>query len=93
MADALRRAARGHEAGTGMSGTTSIWQGEDHETTVAVIQALKDGFGVEDIHVQGIASADYARRVISRLRKSELLLHVVAPKSLGARMCKGAKLS
>lgn len=71
----------------------SVWQGEIHEKTVAVIDALKDGLGVEDMQVQGIASADYARRVIKRLRASELIAHVVASKSPEARMIKGANLS
>ncbi|MDD9726112.1 hypothetical protein PVV74_11655 [Roseovarius sp. SK2] len=76
-----------------MNAPESPHAGEDHQTTVAVIHALKDGLGVEDMQVQGIASADYARRVIDRLRNSELIAHVVAPKSREARTLKGAKLS
>ena len=75
-----------------MSVLGTDFAGEDQATTVAVLKSLRAGLGVEDMQVLGIASADYARRVISRLRSSDLLEHVVAPKSRAARTRRGAKL-
>lgn len=46
---------------------------ETPQQTAAVIIALRDGLGVEDMQARGIATAEYARIVISRLRKHDLL--------------------
>ena len=42
-------------------------------TTANVIHALSDGFGVEDIHVKGIADIEYARAVVRRLTDMGLI--------------------
>lgn len=41
--------------------------------TAAVIIALREGLGVEDMQARGVATAEYARLVVSRLRKHGLL--------------------
>lgn len=46
---------------------------ENPETTAAVIIALRSGLGVEDMQARSIASAEYARMVIKRLRRNGLL--------------------
>jgi len=46
---------------------------KDHESTVAVLRHLRMGYGVEDMEVMGVANADFARSVISRLRSMGLL--------------------
>jgi hypothetical protein len=45
----------------------------NHDSTVAVMKHLKQGYGVEDIEAMGIASADFARGVVARLRDMGLL--------------------
>lgn len=53
---------------------------ETPEKSAAVILALRDGLGVEDMQVRGIAEADYARIVIGRLRHFGLLGGIYAPR-------------
>lgn len=56
---------------------------EDHKVTVAVIRALKEGHGVEDIAVRRIAGPEYTRRVIARLRAGGLLCGVLGVQEVG----------
>ena len=51
----------------------SEFAGEDPAMTAKVIQDLKDGWGVEDMKVRGTCTADYARKVVKRLRKDGML--------------------
>lgn len=54
--------------------------GENHRTTLAVIRALQEGLGVEDMQALGVCEADYARRVISRLRRQGMLGIALKPR-------------
>lgn len=56
-------------------------QGESHSKTVSVIRALRKGLGVEDMQAQGVCDADYARRVISRLRDQGMLENALKPRA------------
>lgn len=42
-----------------------------------IIWALREGFGVEDMEAQGIASADEARCMIAALRETGVLPRVI----------------
>lgn len=56
---------------------------ENPRTTAEVIHALRAGLGVEDMQVRDIASAEYARMVIVRLREYDLLAGVLRPSIFG----------
>lgn len=73
-----------------MSMTRHLCPGESPKLTADVIRALRAGYGVEDIHAQQIASVEYARRVVKRLRRADLLHKVLRPtKSQANRNQKG----
>ena len=42
-----------------------------------VIAALRDGFGVDDMQAKGIATSEYARRVVDKLRSAGILRRVL----------------
>lgn len=46
---------------------------DTYPSTVSVLRALRDGYGVEDIHAMQIADADFARHVIAKLRGMGML--------------------
>lgn len=62
----------------------------DHQAVIAasVIRALRDGYGVEDIAVKGIATLDEARSIVDRLRRLKVLTQVY-PRP---KLCRGAKV-
>lgn len=45
----------------------------NHDSAVAVLRYLKQGYGVEDMEAMGVASADFARGVIAKMREMQLL--------------------
>lgn len=49
----------------------------DPKTSAKVLRALRDGWGVEDMQVQGLCSAEYARSVIGTLRKMGLMHEIL----------------
>ena len=51
----------------------------------AILQALREGYGVEDIAADGIASADEARAVIANMRKDGTLWRVVMEGRIAVR--------
>ncbi len=65
--------------GTSRPKTVRIFDGETPEISAQVVINLRDGYGVEDMQVMGVCSADYARKVVSRLRYQWLLRQVVIP--------------
>jgi hypothetical protein len=46
------------------------------EMTKNVFAALCDGFGVEDIHAQGIADIEYARDIVRKLTAMGIVGHL-----------------
>lgn len=54
---------------------------ENPEMTAQVVTALRRGLGVEDMQARGIATADYARMVIARLREYGLLARIYQRRS------------
>lgn len=54
---------------------------ENPKTSAAVVIALRAGLGVEDMQARGIATADYARMVIARLREYGLLARIYQRRS------------
>lgn len=56
-------------------------EGENHSKTVSVIRAMREGLGVEDMQARGVCDAEYARRVISRLRDQGMLENVLKPRA------------
>lgn len=63
--------------GTSRPKTVRIFDGETPEISAEVVKSLRDGLGVEDMQAKGICTADYARKVVSRLRGQGLLEQVV----------------
>jgi len=57
----------------------AVWSDERQVTTKRVIQALRQGYGVEDMHVMGICHVEFARHVVQELRASGILRQAIKP--------------